>query len=101
MQVLRETILCGWPNSKTEVLEVVHAYYDIRDKLTIQDDLVFKGQQVVLLVVLRKEMMHTYHASHISIEGCVRRAREYHGVLAKDVDRIERVYLEMRCMHVS
>ena len=76
LQALRETILRGWPNSKTEVPEIVHTYYDIRDKLTFQDDLVFKGQQVVVPVALRKEMMHTCHASHIGIEGCVRRARE-------------------------
>ena len=76
LQVLRETILRGWPNSKTEVPEIVQAYYDIYDELTIQDDLVFKGQQVVVPVALHKEMMHTCHVSHISIEGCVRRARE-------------------------
>ena len=76
LQVLRETILRGWPNSKTEVLESFYAYYDIRDELTVQDDLVFKGQQVVAPVALRKELIRACHASHIGIEGCIRRARE-------------------------
>lgn len=76
LRVLRETILRGWPNSKSEVPESVHAYYDIRDELTIQDDLVFKGQQVVVPSALRKEMIQACHASHIGIEGCIRRARE-------------------------
>jgi hypothetical protein len=76
LQVPGETILRGWPNSKMEVPERVHAYYDIHDKLTVQDDLVFKGQHVVIPVALCKEMMRTCHASHIGIEGCVRRACE-------------------------
>ena len=76
LQVLQETILHGWPNSKTEVPESVHTYYDIHDELTVQDDLVFKGQQVVVLVVLYKKMIRAYHASHIGIEGWIRRARE-------------------------
>lgn len=76
LQVLRETILQRWPNSKIEVPEIVHAYYDVRNELTIQDDLVFKGQQVVVPVALRKEMMLTRHALHIGIEGCIRGARE-------------------------
>ena len=33
--VLQETILHGWTNSKTEVPESVHAYYDICDELTV------------------------------------------------------------------
>ena len=54
----------------------VHPYFDFRDKLTIQDQLVFKGAQLVVPAAMRKEMMAVAHASHIGIEGCIRRARE-------------------------
>ena len=47
-----------------------------RDELTIQDELIFKGQQIVAPVVTRKELMEKMHASHIGIEGCLRWARE-------------------------
>ena len=76
MQALRETILQGWPESKSDVPECVHPYFDFRDELTIQDQLVFKGAQLVVPAALRKEMMAVVHASHIGIEGCIRRARE-------------------------
>ena len=42
----------------------------------MQGDLVFKGHQLVVPLCLRKEMMEVIHASHIGIEGCLRRARE-------------------------
>ena len=47
-----------------------------RDELTIQDELIFKSQQIVAPVVTRKELMEKIHASHIGIEGCLRWARE-------------------------
>ena len=50
------------------------SYFDFRDELTVQDQLIFKGAQLVVPAAMRKEMMALAHASHIGIEGCVRRA---------------------------
>ena len=71
---LRETVLCEWPESKSEVPECIHAYYDVKDELTAQGYLIFKGQRVVIPRAMRREMMALVHASHIGIEGCIRRA---------------------------
>ena len=76
LQVLREVIRHGWPESKSDVPESIHAYYDFRDELTVQDQLVFKGQLLVVPAAMRKEMMAVAHATHIGTEGCIRRARD-------------------------
>jgi len=76
LQELRNVIQCGWPESKAEVAPCLIPYYDSRDELTVQGDLVFKSQQLVVPLCLRKEMMKVIHASHIGIEGCIRRALE-------------------------
>ena len=73
---LRRTIQLGWPEYKSEITEVLHPYYDFRDELTVQDQLVFKGPVVVVPATLRKEMMAVCHDTHIGVEGCIRRARE-------------------------
>ena len=65
-----------WPTSKSDVMEALHPYYDFRDELTVQDQMVFKGPLVVIPAALRKEMMANCHDTHIGVEGCVRRARE-------------------------
>ena len=52
------------------------AYYDCRDELTLQDQFVFKGQCLVIPAAMRKEMMAVAHATHIGMEGCIRRARD-------------------------
>ena len=48
MQQLCATIRSGWPIRKSEVPECLHPYFSIRDELTVQGDLVFKGQQFVV-----------------------------------------------------
>ena len=76
LQVLRETVRGGWPESKSEVPECIRAYLDFRDELTVQDHLVFKGELLVVPANMRREMMAVTHARNIGIERCIRRARE-------------------------
>ncbi len=73
LQELRKTILYGWPDTKAGVSEVVRVYYDFRDELTVQNELVFKGSVIVIPAALRREMMEVCHATHV---GCIRRAPE-------------------------
>ena len=75
-QQLRKTIRCGWPASRAEVPELLYPYFDFRDELTVQDALVFKGPLLVVPAAMRKEMMAVIHATHIGVEGCIRRARD-------------------------
>ena len=75
-QKLRDIIRIGWSENRALAPECVRPYFDVRDELTIQNELVFKGQQIVVPAVLRKELMEKTHTSHIGIEGCIRRARD-------------------------
>ena len=36
LQEFHKTIQHGWPESKSDVIEALHAYYDIQDELTVQ-----------------------------------------------------------------
>ena len=48
----------------------------LRDELTLQGKLIFKGQQLVVPISLRKELMAATHASHIGGEACIRSLRK-------------------------
>ena len=74
---LREVIASGWPDKKSKVPQHLQPFFDERSALTIQGPLIFRGQQVLIPSPLRKEMMSTAHATHIGMEGCVRRMREF------------------------
>ena len=73
---LRSMISNGWPEQRREVPEPLRVYFDFRDELVLQDVLVFKGQQLVVPSSMRKELISVAHASHIGMEGCLRRMRE-------------------------
>ena len=75
-QKLRDIITSGWPENKAQAPECVRPYFEVCSKLTFQDELVIKGQQIVVPVALRKELMEQTNATHIGIEGCISRARD-------------------------
>ena len=47
-QKLQEIIRSGWPENRAQVPECVRPYFDVHDELTIQNELIFKGQQIVV-----------------------------------------------------
>ena len=52
-------------------------YFDLRDELVVPDNFFFKGPRLVVPACMRKELMSVAHATHIGIEDCLRRVREY------------------------
>ena len=74
LQQLQATIHRGWPETRSKIPECLYPYFDVRDVLTVQNELVFKGQLLVVPAALRKELMAVVHSSHIGIEECIRRA---------------------------
>lgn len=76
LQTLKSVIIQGWPDWKESAPPLTLPYYSFRDELTVQNGIVFKGNRAVIPKSLRLDMIHRIHASHLGIEGCLRRARE-------------------------
>ena len=75
-QCLRElsgTILVGWPEKKEYAPALTRPYFSVRDELTVQDGLVFKGNSFVIPKSLRADIKLKIHSSHLGIEACQRR----------------------------
>lgn len=75
LQRLKTTIIQGWPEERSKLPEELIPYWSYRDELSIHDSLVFKGQQVVIPLSLRKEMKARIHSAHLGVDGCLRRAK--------------------------
>ena len=71
-----ETILLGWPEKKEHAPALTRSYFSMRDELTVQDGLVFKGNSLVIPKSLRADMKLKIHSYHLGREACLRRARE-------------------------
>ena len=76
MQQLKQTIELGWPEGRETVPSEIHAFSSYRDELTVQDEILFRGNRVIVPAAMRAEVLKKILASHIGIEGCLRRARE-------------------------
>ena len=76
LQQLKQTIELGWPERREAVPSQIRAFYSYRDELTVQDEILFRGNRVIVPAAMRSEMLTKIYASHIGIEGCLRRARE-------------------------
>ena len=76
LQILKRTILNGWPETRDFLPEQVTPYFGYRDELAVQNGLIFRGGQVVIPQKLRQDMKVKIHSSHLGTDGCLRRARE-------------------------
>lgn len=66
----------GWPERREAVPLEIRAFYSYRDELTVQGEILFRGNRVIVPADMRSEMLKKIHASHIGIEGSLRQARE-------------------------
>ena len=76
LQILMSTVLEIWPSTQAEVPQEIRPYFSLKEEITVQNGLLFKGDRIIVPASLRKEMMEKVHSSHLGIEGCSRRARE-------------------------
>ena len=75
LQQVAKLVEKGWP-ARHEVTDVAMPYYSVRSLLTLDNDLLFKDNQLVVPSSMRDEMMDCTHMSHGGIGACLRRMRE-------------------------
>ncbi|KAL4008088.1 hypothetical protein ACER0C_001940 [Sarotherodon galilaeus] len=73
---LTETVLDGWPEARNQAATEIRAYWNYREQISVVDGVLFKGEQLIVPVALRAEMLKRIHEGHLGIESCRRRARE-------------------------
>ena len=76
LQQLKKTIISRWPETKKEVPTCLHPYFQVRDELSAQDGLIFKGQRCIVPLSLTARIKEKLHGAHTGIQSCLRRARE-------------------------
>lgn len=73
---LKQFYFNGWPTAKNKCPSNVKFYYNLQDRITVQDDLVFLDDKLIVPSSLRNDMLSLIHESHLGIEKCKSRARE-------------------------
>ena len=76
LQQVAKLVEKRWP-ARHEVTYIAMPYYSVRSLLTLDNDLLFKDNQLVVPLSMRDEMMDCAHKSHGGICACLRRMREF------------------------
>jgi hypothetical protein len=93
LTALRKIILEGWPKEKRAVDPSIKHYWDFSETLSIYDDIIFKGEKVVIPASMINTILNSVHSGHRGAEACKRRAREavYWPTMTKDIqDHVEK-----------
>ena len=75
LKKLKDYVLNGWPNNRKQVDSAVRPYYNVRDEITLYQDVLLKGDRIIVSSSLREEMRQKIHLGHLGIEKCKARAR--------------------------
>ena len=71
-----EYIQNQWPSKRSEVTNDVKPFYNIKNELTMINDLVYKSSRIVIPRSMRKEIKSKLHIGHLGIEIMRLRARD-------------------------
>ena len=64
LRKLQEYTLEGWPDCRSECEAGTEEYYDFKEEILVYQEMVLKGQGVVIPVALRHQMLVTLHKGH-------------------------------------
>ncbi|KAJ8044099.1 hypothetical protein HOLleu_11471 [Holothuria leucospilota] len=76
LQELRKLIESEWPSTRAETPLCVRPYWNIRNEISLNDNIVMRGDRFIVPKVMRSEMLKLIHNAHLGIETCKRRARD-------------------------
>ena len=75
MNILQKYIQNGWPNKREECNPLVLDYWNFRDELAVIDNIILKGERIVIPKHARSSLLKNLHEGHIGIEKSIQRAR--------------------------
>ena len=58
--------LNGWPRLQRHIPRIARNYWDFRDKLSIEGDLLMKGERIIIPTTCRDSILADLHKSHES-----------------------------------
>ena len=76
LQKLRQVVLKRWPDTRAEVHTDVPPYWNYREEIESQDDLLYRSERLIVPAALRSDMLKLIHQGHLGMVKCKSRARE-------------------------
>ncbi|TRY80274.1 hypothetical protein TCAL_12397, partial [Tigriopus californicus] len=84
LQDLRRVVEAGFPQHKqhkNDLHQTIQPYWYVRNHLSVDDNVILKGQRLVIPKSLRRQVLNDLHASHQGQERTKHRARILAGIV--------------------
>ena len=75
LSTLREVIMRGWPDRRSDCPAALLAYWNYRDELTVADGMILKGTHIIFPESLQPAALNQLHCAHQGAEKCNLRAK--------------------------
>lgn len=76
LKKVKNLALTGWPKYKNDLPNEAKLYWNLRDKIVFDGDLLFLENKIMVPQTLQKKMLDLIHEGHLGIEKCKSRARD-------------------------
>ena len=76
LQTVKRYILSGWPEHKRHLSTIAKVYCSLRDELSYQEGIIFRGERCVVPKSARPRIRERLHKAHMGIQSTLRRARD-------------------------
>ena len=77
LQALKNVISTGWPAKRSKLPADLHAYWDYRDELTVENGILMKNSKVLIPESLKQKYINKVHSGHMGIDSTLKKAREF------------------------
>jgi hypothetical protein len=76
MMFLKEYIQNGLPEDRALTDESVQPFRQFADELECIEDILYRGNRVIVPKCMRRQMLEKIHSAHMGADSCIRRARQ-------------------------
>ncbi|KAF7240841.1 hypothetical protein EG68_11069 [Paragonimus skrjabini miyazakii] len=76
MEKPKEQVRNGWLDNARQVSELNRPFFKVRDELTTENCLVFRGERLAVPRAARNVTMQEIHRLHLGVRSCTRRAKD-------------------------
>ena len=76
LQNIKQYVRKGWPKRKQDLKPAIQPYWSIHGEIYIEDEMLFRGEKLVIPELSREEILDKLHEGHLGQEKCKARARQ-------------------------